>query len=64
MTITGTSHFNSLSAAYAYYAPYGSSVADVNAKIKAEEIHIGPPAAPKGSIVKANKEGRYVIETK
>jgi hypothetical protein len=43
-TRIGTSHFVSLDTACRYYADYDLNREQVEAKIKAGEIHIGPPA--------------------
>jgi hypothetical protein len=62
---TGTSHFRSLDAAAAYYRAYGFSYDDVVAKLRAGEIHIGPPPAKPGDTVGLqHDEGRYFIETR
>lgn len=60
----GTSHFVSLEAAFWYYKAYGHIMADVQRMIRTKEIHIGKPAAPKGSkVVLLADEGRYAIQS-
>lgn len=61
-TITGTSHFDSLTSANRYYANYGYIAMDVSDKIKAGEIHIGQPKLKPGQTLSLNtKEGRYFV---
>ena len=58
----GTSHFLSLSAAIAYYSEYHEPAAEVRAKVKAGEIHIGPPALQPDETLSVIDEGRrYAI---
>ena len=59
----GTSHFTSRRAALAYYRPYGTDAAGVDAKLAEGAIHIGPPAIkPGGRLSVIPGEGRYQVE--
>lgn len=63
--ITGTNHFVSREAAFAYYSgAYKFTRQDVRRKIASKEIKIGKPALKNGEMVLINKvEGRYFKET-
>lgn len=56
--MTGTSFFNSLARAVAYYAPYGINEAGVAEKLNDHEIRIGKPDLP-DSEIRLNSEGRW-----
>lgn len=62
MTITGTSHFVSMTAAIRYYDQYGCSVNEVETKLADGEIHIGKPDLKPGQTLSViPNEGRYQI---
>jgi len=58
----GTSHFVSVATARRYYADYGFTGQYVWRKVKAGEIHIGPPVTKPGQRVEVIDNGtRYAI---
>lgn len=62
MTQIKTEHFRTLRDAYRYYEPLGFTQQDVNAKLDAHEIRIGPPPRTLDTLfVTLDKDNRYVI---
>lgn len=67
MTTTGTSHFETLNAAVAYYRGYftgtrGDLLRYVRAKVSAGEIHLGPPKLQPGQRLTIHStERRYFV---
>lgn len=62
MTMTGTSYFVSLAKAAQYYRDYGYSMADIERKVAAGEIHIGKPPLNRGEKLLIIDDGtRYAI---
>ena len=62
MAVTGTSHFVRRADAIEYYRPYGYSTQDVNEKLMAGEIHLGPPPLKRGETLTTVDDGkRYAV---
>lgn len=54
----GTNHFNSLTAAVAFYEPYGYGLDAISDKINNKEIKIGKPEGSDEEL-RLNSEGRW-----
>ncbi len=62
--IIGTAHFKDLRAAKLYYRDYGYDGEEVNAKLRAGEIFIGPPKLKDGErVILIDHYRRYAVVT-